>query len=814
MKKISWKKALPHLIVLVSFLLVTLAYFSPIIEGKQIKQQDVLNYKGMAKEIMDHREKAGEEPLWTNSMFSGMPAYQISVLYPSNLIQKVNIAIKTWILPHPVSIIFMCFAGFYLLLILLGLEPLLAALGAFAFGLSSYLLIIIEAGHNPKGYAIAYMAPVIGGILLTYRGKYLFGAAITAFFLSLHIDSNHLQITYYLLLMVIFLGVYLFVTAYKEKTLPNFFKASAILVGAALLAVAPNLTNLVLTSEYGKYSTRGRSDLSIDASNQTSGLDKDYATQWSYGVGETFTLMIPNFHGGASGAIGDNKSALKNVDPQFRQYIANVDSYWGNQPFTSGPVYVGAIICFLFVLGLLIVKDKIKWWVLAITILSITLSWGRNFMPLTSFFMDYVPGYNKFRAVSMTLVIAEFAIPFLAVLALKEILLNPSLIKIERKKFAIALGSTAGLCLLFLIMPGAFMDFFKDGEYQDMLGQLKQANFPDDQASVFLSGMEEARKSIFTADASRSLIFILIGATLIWLYSLAKISKSAFLVVLGIFILFDLWTVDKRYLNSEDFVAKGRMEKAFEPTQANLAILEDKDPNFRVMNFTVSPFQDASTSYFHKSIGGYHGAKLKRYQELFDFHLSKQNMKVYNMLNTKYFIVPGQDKQPTPQQNREALGNAWFVSDFKIVANADSEIAALNNFDPASTVIIDKKFAAHINGLKGGADSASSIKLLSYEPNHLVYESNSAAEGLAVFSEIYYDKGWNAYVDGAKKDYIRVNYVLRGMRIPAGKHKVEFKFEPQFYYTGEKISLASSILLIISLAVAFFWHFKKQQEQI
>jgi hypothetical protein len=805
------KKYLPHLIAVIVFAVITMVYFAPLFQGMRVKQLDVQHYQGMSKEIQDHREKYHEEPLWTNSMFGGMPAYQISVLYPKNFIGHIDKFLKT-VMPVPATIILLSLIGFYLLLVSFKVDPILSIAGAIAFSFSSYFPVIISAGHNPKGYAMAYMAPVVAGIMLTYRGRLWLGAAITAFALALEIDCNHLQITYYLLIIVIFLVAGELYKSFKEGQVPYFVKASAVLVIAAILAVLPNLTNLVLTTEYASYSTRGRSDLTIiNTENKTSGLDKDYATQWSYGIGETWTLLVPNFKGGASSAISESKNALKGVDSQYAQYIGGMNAYFGDQPFTSGPVYVGAIICFLFLLGMFIVNDKIKWWLLGATILSIMLSWGKNFMPLTDFFMDYVPGYNKFRAVAMTLVIAQFTMPLVAILAVKEIVLFPEVLKTKRKQLFIALGFTAGLCLLFYILPDPFNTFFAPGEETDLTGQLTQAGLPQNQVPVFLSGIEQARKNIFQADALRSFFFIMLAFTAIYLFTLKKINRVAMFSLLAGLVLIDLWVVDRRYLKDDNYESD-KITQGYEPLPADTEILQDKDPDFRVLN-TSGTFQDARTSYFHKSVGGYHGAKMKRYQELFDFQISKNNMEVLNMLNTKYIIVSTKEGGQMAQRNPAALGNAWFVRDVKVVANADSEITALTNFKAAETAVVDKRWNENLNGFKPSYDSTGIIKLDSYKANDLVYTSSSSSEQLAVFSEIFYDKGWNAYVDGKLTPHFRANYVLRAMRIPAGKHKVEFKFEPSFYSTGQSIALASSSLVIILLLAAFFFEYRRRPEE-
>jgi hypothetical protein len=813
MKDFNFKSVLPHLLVVVVFMILTIVYFNPLLAGKAISQGDVERFKGMSKEIVDYRTKYDKEPLWTNGMFSGMPAYQISVVYPSNLVRPL-IKITSLGIPHPACIIFLCMLGFYLLLLTLKVDKILAAAGAIGFALSSYFIILIEAGHNPKGYAIAYMAPVIMGILMTYRGRMWTGSAILCISLSLELASNHLQITYYLAMLsgVVVLGE--LVNALIKKQLSNFVKSSGMLLVAAILAVLPNITNLIVTQEYGKYTIRGGSELSDNKENKTSGLDLDYATQWSYGIGETFTLMIPNFKGGESKAIGDNEKALADVNPEMRQYVGqSTDQYWGDQPFTSGPVYIGALICFLFVLGMLILKDNLKWYLLAASILAIMLSWGKNYMGLTNFFMDYLPGYNKFRAVSMTLVIVEFTMPIIAILGVREIVLNPSILKEKRNSFYIALAATAGLCLLFYIMPTTFQDFFKEGEYENVSAQIKKSGASAEQIQQFMGGMETARMSIFKADAMRSFWFIILGAGLLFAYSVKAFNKNYLYAGLGLLILIDLWAVDKRYLNEKNFVSKSSMETPYLPSAADEQILKDPDPHYRVMNASLSPFQDASTSYFHKSIGGYHGAKLRRYQDLYERQISKNNMQVLNMLNAKYFIIQNQQtNEPMAQRNPGALGNAWFVKQLKWVANPDSEINALSNFDPASTAIIDQKWEKEVSEKSFSYDSTASISLKSYKADELVYATRSSSAQMTVFSEIFYPLGWNAYVDGKLTPHFGVNYVLRAMIVPAGQHEVVFKFEPESYYKGEKIAMAGSILLFLFVIGGVWMQSRKVEE--
>lgn len=799
MKNLRLKQFVPHLLVVLIFLVVVMAYFSPLLEGKRLRQSDITHWKGMSKEITDFRTKTGEEALWTNSMFGGMPAYQISVQYKGNLIRYIDDIFKMG-LPHPANLVFIYFIGFFILLMVLKVDPWLAFTGALAFTFSSYFFIILEAGHNSKAHAIGYMAPVLAGILLAYRGKYIAGSILTALFLALELRANHLQITYYLLLMVLVLGIYELYSAIKTKTLPAFAKTTGLLVVAALFALSTNITNLWATWEYGKETIRGKSELTSNAENKTSGLDKDYATQWSYGVGETFSLMIPNVKGGASGSLGDNKKALEKSDSVYTESLAGMNHYWGDQPFTSGPVYAGAIMVFLFVLGLFILKGNLKWWILTITILSILLSWGKNFMPLTDFFLHYVPGYNKFRAVSMILVIADLAIPLLGILALKEIVEKPQWLKFNQKYLFVSLGITAGLAFIFYLAPGLFFDFLSSSEKLQIAEQRNTLEASQvNQFDGFISNLEIVRISILKADAMRSILFILLAGTFLWLYSRSKINRVAFTAGIIVLVAADMMPVAHRYLNNDNFVRKALVTNPYQPTEANKLILKDPDPNFRVFNTTVSTFQDASTSYFHKSIGGYHGAKLRRYQELIENHLSKGNEQVLNMLNTKYFIGAGQDRRPTVQINMNALGNAWFVEEFEMVENADQEIDALSTFFPNKTAIVDKRFSSNVEGFVHQVDSLAAIKLTEYQPNKLKYSFNSVVDQLTVFSEIYYDKGWNAYLDGKKVPHFRVNYVLRAMVVPAGNHDIEFRFEPKVFSVGEKVSFAGSLLLILLL---------------
>jgi len=778
------KKLSPHLIVILLFVGISFAYFSPVLQGKLLDMPDITHHKGMSKEVTDFREATGEEALWTNAMFSGMPAYQISTKSNNNLIQYVVKAIKLGI-PRPANLLFLYLLGFYLLLLSLKVDYRLSSVGAIAFAFSSYFFIIIMAGHMTKALAIAYVPMVVAAVLYTYRGKMLLGGVLTALTVALQLYANHLQITYYLVLVLILIGIVQFVKDLKVNNLNSFAKRSGVLVLAALLASGTAVTRLSTTMEYGKDSTRGKSELTNNLDNKTSGLDKDYATSWSYGVAETFTLLIPNFYGGASqGALttdSETYNAIKRA-PNAKQLIKQLPLYWGTQPFTSGPTYAGAIVMFLFIFGLFFVKSEMRVWILLATILSIMLAWGKNFMPLTDLFLDYFPGYNKFRAVSMILVIAEFTIPLLGFVALNKFLTTETSENEKKKPLQLAFYIVGGLTLVFALMPTLFFDFVGG---QD--ANLAKNGWPID-------ALQSDRAGLLSADSWRSFIFITLTFGTMWMFLKNKLSSKFVILIAGVLILADMWTVNKRYLNDDHFVRKSKVEIPYHPTQADQQILRDKDPNFRVFNQSVSTFNDASTSYFHKSIGGYHGAKLKRYQELIENHISKGNMAVLNMLNTKYFITP----KGQAQQNPAAMGNAWFVNEINTVADADAEIAALNGFNPENTAIIDVRFSEQM--IDGLDNTGASISLIEYKPNYLKYNSNSSKNGIAIFSEIYYDKGWNAYVDGELKPHFRANYVLRGMQIPAGNLIVEFKFEPAVYHISERIALTSSIILLLLLA--------------
>ncbi len=799
----NFKKILPHLVALGIFLLISFMYYPDVLKGRVMKQHDYDTYKGMSKEIVDYRDSTGIEPLWTNRMFGGMPAYLISVHYPMGKVWGTLNKIFYLFTPRPVQFLVLTLVLAYIAFLLFGVNVWLAIVGAIAYAFSSYFLIVVEAGHITKIYAIAYMPVIVASVYYTYKRNKWIGSLILAFMLSIQIMINHLQITYYTMLIVLIMTAFIFYDYIKSKQIKEFFLRSGLLMVAALFALGANFPNLYLTYEYGKYSTRGKSELTIiDKSNKTTGLDKDYITQWSYGIGETFTLLIPDFKGGASVGELDEKSHTYEFLTQkvgyprneAKKVIKQMPTYWGTQPFTSGPVYVGAIVVFLFLLGFFVIKSNVKWWLLAATILSIILAWGKNFMWFTDIFIDYVPGYDKFRSVSMILVIAEFTMPLLAILTLQKIIYGQYHKDEILKALKYSLIVVGGLLLFIALFAGSLFSF----DAVTDAGYLKQG------AVDFVNALREDRKAMLVGDAWRSLILILLASAALFMYLKKTLDKKYLMMFLGILILFDLWGVDKRYVNSDDFEKKRKTEEPYPLTPALSRILQDKSPDYRVFNLTVSPFNDASTSYFVNSIGGYHGAKMKRYQELIDFHISKNNMAVLNMLNTKYFIVPGQNGQALVQPNPGALGNAWLVKEYRLVANADSEILALNNFDPATTAIVDQRFANLVKGWKYKKDPDAYIKLVKYAPNELVYEFQSKYPQLAVFSEIYYPKGWNAYVDGKLTPHFRVNYVLRAMIVPAGKHQIVFKFEPQGYFLGNKVATAFTILMFVLAGMVIY----------
>lgn len=824
------KKLLPDLIAILAFVLLSFAYFFPAdIENRILFQHDTAAGAGAGQEVKEYYEQTGERSRWTNSLFGGMPMYQIAPSYDSTKsLQWVQKAYQLF-LPDYVCLTFMLMLGFYILLRVFGIPVWLAGLGGIMWAFSSYFFILISAGHIWKFITLAYVPPTIAGIVLAYRGKLLWGGILTALFVALQITSNHVQMSYYFFFVILFfVGAY-FEKAWRTKTLPQFFKASAVLIVAALVGIAANVSNLYHTYAYSKETMRGKSELvqTGDAAKQTSsGLDRDYITQWSYGIDETLTLLVPNFKGGASTALSQSETAMSKANPMYSSLYGSLTQYFGTQPMTSGPVYVGAFVLFLFVLGCFIVKGPLKWALIGATFFSIVLSWGKNFMPLTDFFIDYVPLYNKFRAVSSILVIAEFTIPLLAIFALKRLLEEPEILKQEKKPLGISLLLTAGIALLLAVAPGSIGSGYVPAQEAQMLqNAVNQQMIPANELSGILANLEEMRAELVSSDALRSFIIIGIGCSLLWLYASGKLRSSLTIAGITILCLADMWGVNKRYLNDAQFVPHSIRTETFTKTNTDELILQDTSLDYRVLNFATSTFDDNNTSYWHKSVGGYHPAKLRRYQEMIEHHISPEmqaaykaiataggemdsvdanKFRVLNMLNTKYFIFPaGQQRQTVPILNPHAYGNAWFVNKVQYVNNANEEIDALDSIIPTETAVVDARFKDVLKGTtESYKDSLSSIRLTSYAPNRLTYETNNAQDGIAVFSEIYYPDGWHVTIDGQPAELARADYILRTMYVPAGQHTIEMRFDPTSLHVTEGIAYGALALLVIGIIVA------------
>lgn len=824
------KKLLPDLIAILAFVLLSFAYFFPAdIENRILFQHDTAAGAGAGQEVKEYYEQTGERSRWTNSLFGGMPMYQIAPSYDSTKsLQWVQKAYQLF-LPDYVCLTFMLMLGFYILLRVFGIPVWLAGLGGIMWAFSSYFFILISAGHIWKFITLAYVPPTIAGIVLAYRGKLLWGGILTALFVALQITSNHVQMSYYFFFVILFfVGAY-FEKAWRTKTLPQFFKASAVLIVAALVGIAANVSNLYHTYAYSKETMRGKSELvqTGDAAKQTSsGLDRDYITQWSYGIDETLTLLVPNFKGGASAALSQSETAMSKANPMYSSLYGSLTQYFGTQPMTSGPVYVGAFVLFLFVLGCFIVKGPLKWALIGATFFSIVLSWGKNFMPLTDFFIDYVPLYNKFRAVSSILVIAEFTIPLLAIFALKRLLEEPEILKQEKKPLGISLLLTAGIALLLAVAPGSIGSGYVPAQEAQMLqNAVNQQMIPANELSGILANLGEIRAELVSSDALRSFIIIGIGCSLLWLYASGKLRSSLTIAGITILCLADMWGVNKRYLNDAQFVPHSIRTETFTKTNTDELILQDTSLDYRVLNFATSTFDDNNTSYWHKSVGGYHPAKLRRYQEMIEHHISPEmqtaykaiataggemdsvdanKFRVLNMLNTKYFIFPaGQQRQTVPILNPHAYGNAWFVNKVQYVNNANEEIDALDSIIPTETAVVDARFKDVLKGAtESYKDSLSSICLTSYAPNRLTYETNNAQDGIAVFSEIYYPDGWHVTIDGQPAELARADYILRTMYVPAGQHTIEMRFDPTSLHVTEGIAYGALALLVIGIIVA------------
>ncbi len=799
-----WNKTKFHVMALAIFIVLSAIYFAPMFEGKGLRQSDMMHWQGMAKEIMDFRENTSEEPLWTNSMFSGMPAYFISLKQPGNFMVYVN-ALLTSKTMRPAIHAFLYMLGFYILLQFFGINVFLSIAGAIAYGFSSYFFIILVPGHITKAIALGYMPMIIGAVYYTYKKNSIYGAALAGFFTSLQLLTSHFQITYYTFLIILLMVIFEVYRVIKEKEYSKFISSSASLAAGIVIAFGINATGILTVLDYTEYSMRGPAELTTNTEDQTSsGLDKTYVTQWSYGLGETFNLMIPNFKGGASDHLYDSNSNIfkylnkrygnQNAVQVFNQNPGLFTHYWGNQPGTSGPVYIGATIIFLFVLGMFLLKNNLKWWLFSATLIAILLAWGKNFMFLTDLFLDYFPGYSKFRTVSMILVIAQFTIPLMAILTIKHILTENIKKTAFKNALMYSLMITAGLSLIFALAPGIsnlsspLDSFLTEQGLQDWVVKLK-----------------EDRASLLRGDAFRSFFFILGTALLIYLVWLKKLNHKTFYVLFPLLILVDLWPVNKRYLNKDNFVPKREIKDPFIPYAADLEILKDKDLYYRVYDLTVSPFNSSRSAYFHKSVGGYHGAKMRRYQDLYDHHLSKGNEKIFDMLNTKYLIIRAPEGgAPEAVVRENSLGNAWFVEKYIIVNSPDEEIEALNDFDPAKEMIVDKKFRDMTEDFTFVPDSQAYITLTSYAPNHITYDYSASHPRLTIFSDIYYHKGWELYINGTPAPYFRANYVLRAAVLPAGNYQIDFVFKPSAYFTGNKIAFASSVVLLIFLLSPIF----------
>ena len=823
------KKCLPDVLAVLLFAVLAFAYFFPAdIEGRILYRHDASAGRGAGQEGIEYLQKTGERSRWTNALFGGMPTYQMAPSYGStNLLTKAVDAYHLW-LPENVWFVFAYLLGFYLLLRAFDFRQHLAALGSIIWAFSTYFLIIIAAGHIWKVWALAYLPPMIAGLVLAYKGKYLWGLLLTAVFTAFEINANHVQMTYYYLFIILFLVIAWLVEAIQQKQLLRFAKATAVCIAGAAIGLCINLSNLYHTWQYSQESMRGKSELvKKNSENQTSsGLERDYITQWSYGIGETWTLLVPNTKGGASMPLSQSEKAMEKADNDFVPIYQQLGQYWGEQPGTSGPVYVGAFVMMLFILGLFIVKGPVKWALLAATILSILLSWGRNFMGFTDFFIDYVPMYAKFRTVASILVIAEFTIPLLAMLALKKLFDEPEQMKPRMKYIGISFLLTGGIAMLFSLMPSLFFDSFISSSELRAIQTL-----PAEYIQPLIANLTEMREAVFTADSLRSFYIILVGTGILLSVAYGKLKKEYAVGIILVLCLVDLWTVNKRYLNDEMFVPKEEREAPQAKTQTDELILRDESLDYRVLNLASNTFNENETSFYHKSIGGYHAAKLRRYQEMIEAYINPEMQQLFsavseaggdmtkvngdsicpvlNMLNTKYFIFPLQGGQTVPIQNPYVYGNAWFVDQITYVDNANKEIETVGKIDLRHQAVADAKFKAQL-GEAAVQDTASIVKITSYEPNRLTYDVNSGKGGVLVFSEIYYP-GWTATVDGEAVELGRVNYILRAINIAPGQHQVELAFFPKSVNMTETIAYIAFALLLLVLVYVIFTQIKQKK---
>lgn len=826
------KPWLPDIVAIVLFAIISFAYFFPAdTEGRVIYRHDASAGAGAGQEASQYRNSTGEITRWTNSIFGGMPTYQMSPSYNSTSSLSTLENIYHLYLPEYVWYLFASMLGFYILLRAFDFRQSLSALGSVIWAFSSYFLIIIAAGHIWKVMALAYIPPTIAGLVLAYRGKYLWGGIVTAIFLAFQIDANHVQMSYYFIPVMVFMAIAYLVQAIREKQLARFGKATAAVIVGAVLGICMNVSNLYHTYEYQKESMRGKSELvKKNTANQTnSGLDRDYITAWSYGVGETWSLLVPNIKGGASEPLSQNETAMKKANNEYYQLYQQIGQYWGEQPGTSGPVYVGAFVLMLFILGLFIVKGPMKWALLAATILSILLSWGRNFMGFTDFFIDYVPMYSKFRTVASILVVAEFTIPLLAMLALKKIVDEPEILTKKIKFVYVSLALTGGVALLFAVMPQMFFSNFVSTSEMQALRQ----GIPAEQLPPILDNLKEMRIAMLTSDAWRSVVIIAIGTLMLLLFKAKKLKAQYMIGGIAILCIIDLWQIDKRYLNDDLFVESSQRVMPQQKTTTDVAILQDKSLDYRVLNFASNTFNENETSYYHKSIGGYNAAKLRRYQELIEAYISPEMQSgfnviakaggdmskvdgnkvfpVLNMLNAKYFILPLQQGQTMPLKNPYAYGNAWFVDNMKYVDNANEELDGIKALDLRHQAIADKKFSA-VLGASAQQDSTSKVTMTSYAPNELKYDVQSAKGGIVVFSEIYYPE-WTATIDGKPAEVGRANYVLRALQVPAGQHKIVLSFFPKSIDVTESVAYSAFGVLVLAILLIVFLDWRKRKKQ-
>lgn len=828
----TWKKWLPDVLAVVLFALISFAYFFPAdIEGKILYRHDSAASKGLGREMAEYKAQTGEVTRWMNSVFSGMPTYQSAPEYTSTKGVQGALSVYHLFLPENVWYVFAYLLGFYILLRAFDFRQSLAVLGSIIWAFSTYFLIIIAAGHIWKVMALAYLPPMIAGVVLSYRGKYLWGFIVTAIFSAFEVNANHVQMTYYFLFVILFMIIAYLVDAIRKKELARFGKATAVCAAGAVIGICLNLSNLYHTWEYSKETMRGKSELvKKDVANQTStGLDRDYITQWSYGIDETWTLLVPNTKGGASVPLVESETAMKHADPNFAPIYQQLGQYWGEQPGTQGPVYVGAFVLMLFILGLFIVKGPMKWALLAATVLSVLLAWGKNFMPFTNFFIDYVPMYAKFRTVASILVIAEFTIPLLAMLALKKIVDEPEILTKRIKTVYLSFGLTGGIAILFALFPTLFFsDFISSNEMKALM------TLPQEYVNPVIDNLRGMREAVFTADCWRSALVVVIGTLCLLLFKARKLKANYMVGAIIVLCLIDLWQVNKRYLNNDMFVPKSEREAPIQETETDRIILQDKTDlgNYRVLNLASNTFNENETSYFHNSIGGYHAAKLRRYQDMIDMYIapemgslmqavaqaggdmSKVNgdsiFPVLNMLNARYFILPLQDGQTVPVQNPYVYGPAWYVDNLTYVDNANAEIERVGKMDIRHEAVADKRFEAQLKTAVK-QDSTSVVKLTSYMSDRLTYDVNSSKGGVIVFSEVYYP-GWTAIVDGQPVELGRVNYLLRAVNVAPGKHKIELAFHPKSVTTTETIVyVAYAVLLLAILLLAYIEYRKKRK---